>query len=96
MNWGGRRWHARADRRGVPPTRRSPLPRLVRAQPLRVTVGAWGVLPTKLLSQQKLTDGAVELIDEHGLEEFTMPRLASSLGVRTSSLYRYFADRQSC
>jgi TetR/AcrR family transcriptional regulator, tetracycline repressor protein len=49
--------------------------------------------PKKLLSQQKLIDGAVELIDEHGLEEFTMPRLASSLGVRTSSLYRYFADR---
>ena len=49
--------------------------------------------PKKLLSQQKLIDGAVELIDSDGLEKFTMPRLALSLGVRTSSLYRYFADR---
>lgn len=49
--------------------------------------------PQGLLSKQKLIDGAVELIDTHGLEEFTMPRLAASLGVRTSSLYRYFADR---
>jgi TetR/AcrR family transcriptional regulator, tetracycline repressor protein len=45
------------------------------------------------LSAALIVDAAIELIGERGLDEFSMPKVAASLGVRTSSLYRYFADR---
>jgi TetR/AcrR family tetracycline transcriptional repressor len=45
------------------------------------------------LSVEQIVDAAIELIGDLGLDEFSMPKVAASLGVRTSSLYRYFADR---
>lgn len=47
------------------------------------------------LTGERIVEAAIELIGEHGLEKFSMPKLASMLAVRTSSLYRYFADRES-
>jgi TetR/AcrR family tetracycline transcriptional repressor len=45
------------------------------------------------LDAKQIVDAAIELIGNRGLDEFSMPQVAASLGVRTSSLYRYFADR---
>lgn len=47
------------------------------------------------LTGERIVEAAIELIGEHGLEKFSMPKLAAILSVRTSSLYRYFADRES-
>lgn len=47
------------------------------------------------LTGERIVEAAIELIGEHGLEKFSMPKLAAILNVRTSSLYRYFADRES-
>lgn len=47
------------------------------------------------LNAEPIVEAAIRLIDEIGLEEFSMPKLAATLGVRTSSLYRYFADREA-
>lgn len=47
------------------------------------------------LTGERIVEAAIELIGEHGLEKFSMPKLAATLNVRTSSLYRYFADRES-
>jgi TetR/AcrR family tetracycline transcriptional repressor len=47
------------------------------------------------LSVDQIVDAAIELIGDRGLDEFSMPKVAASLGVRTSSLYRYFADRSA-
>ena len=47
------------------------------------------------LTGERIVEAAIELIGERGLEEFSMPKLAATLSVRTSSLYRYFADREA-
>ena len=45
------------------------------------------------LDSEQIVDAAIELIGNRGLDEFSMPQVAASLGVRTSWLYRHFADR---
>jgi TetR/AcrR family transcriptional regulator, tetracycline repressor protein len=45
------------------------------------------------LTAEKVVDAAIVLIGERGLEGFSMPKLASALGVRAPSLYHYFSDR---
>lgn len=47
------------------------------------------------LTGERIVEAAIGLIGERGLEEFSMPKLAATLSVRTSSLYRYFADREA-
>jgi AcrR family transcriptional regulator len=47
------------------------------------------------LTTEKVIDAAIALIGEHGLEAFSMPKLAANLGVRAPSLYHYFADKNA-
>jgi AcrR family transcriptional regulator len=42
------------------------------------------------LDHEIITQTAVKLADEHGLEQLTMATLAAQLGVRTPTLYHYF------
>jgi TetR/AcrR family transcriptional regulator, tetracycline repressor protein len=47
------------------------------------------------LTAETIVESAIELIGELGLEGFSMPKLATELGVRTPSLYHYFANRDA-
>lgn len=47
----------------------------------------------RVISRQKVATAGLEIIDERGLEDFTLERLADRLGVRAPSLYHHFADR---
>ncbi|CAN5187735.1 TetR/AcrR family transcriptional regulator [soil metagenome] len=47
------------------------------------------------LTGDKVVRAAIELIGEHGLEAFSMPKLAATLGVRAPSLYHYFVDKDA-
>lgn len=40
-----------------------------------------------------MVETALRMIDEDGLEEFSLPKLAAQLKVRTPSLYHHFADK---
>nr|WP_183372802.1 TetR/AcrR family transcriptional regulator [Gordonia humi] len=52
--------------------------------------------PSKpLLDHQSVIDTSIELIEEIGMDKFSMPKVARALGVQTSSLYHYFADRNA-
>lgn len=48
-----------------------------------------------LISRSVVVAGAVDIIGALGLEAFSLPRLAATLGVRTPSLYHHFRDRDS-
>jgi AcrR family transcriptional regulator len=48
-----------------------------------------------LLTKEKVIDAAITLIGDCGLEAFSMPKLASMLGVRAPSLYHYFSDKDA-
>jgi AcrR family transcriptional regulator len=45
------------------------------------------------LTRERILAGALEVLDEDGLEGLTMRRLADRLGVGAMSLYRHVADR---
>lgn len=47
------------------------------------------------LTAESIVQTAIELIGMRGLEGFSMPKLAAELGVRTPSLYHYFANRDA-
>ncbi|MBJ7341255.1 TetR family transcriptional regulator [Mycolicibacterium sp.] len=47
------------------------------------------------LTKEKVVDAAIAIIGDGGLEAFSMPKLATSLGVRAPSLYHYFADKDA-
>lgn len=50
--------------------------------------------PSKpLISRAAAIRASLEIIDEGGLDNFNVPRLAERLGVRTPSLYYHFTDR---
>lgn len=50
--------------------------------------------PSKpLISRQAAILASIEIIDEEGLDNFNLARLAERLGVRTPSLYYHFTDR---
>ena len=49
---------------------------------------------TPILTQQGIVDAAFALLEEAGPEEFSMGRLARSLGVRTPALYNHVDNRQ--
>lgn len=45
------------------------------------------------LSRQLIVRGALDYVDEHGLESLSMHKLAASLGVRAMSLYKYVESK---
>lgn len=45
------------------------------------------------LNRHVVVTAALALIDENGLDAFSLPRLAAELRVRTPSLYHHFSDR---
>lgn len=47
----------------------------------------------RALSRDRVAKAAVTLIERHGLETFSMRRLAQELGVGTMTLYGYFRDK---
>ena len=48
-----------------------------------------------ILTPEKVVAGAIEMIGRDGLEAFSMPKLAASLGVRAPSLYHYFPGKDA-
>ena len=46
------------------------------------------------LDQAQVVHAALELLDQVGLDELTMRRLASQLGVKAASLYRHVKDKE--
>ncbi|WP_067671463.1 TetR family transcriptional regulator [Nocardia miyunensis] len=46
-----------------------------------------------LVTREGVGRTALEIIDEEGLDSFTLPRLAARMGVTTPALYHHFADR---
>lgn len=50
--------------------------------------------PSKpLISRAAAVQASIEIIDSEGLDSFSLPRLASHMGVRAPSLYHHFADK---
>lgn len=47
------------------------------------------------LTPDRVTDAALALADEHGLEALTMRRLGAALGVEAMSLYRHVASKEA-
>jgi AcrR family transcriptional regulator len=48
-----------------------------------------------ILTPEIVVAAAIAMIGEGGLETFSMPKLASALGVRAPSLYHYFASKDA-
>lgn len=52
--------------------------------------------PSKpILHRKSVIAEALQMIDENGLEAFSMPGLARRLGVKTASLYYHFTDKSA-
>jgi AcrR family transcriptional regulator len=51
--------------------------------------------PRTKLSREQVVQAAWQLLEEEGLEGFTIRRLASELGVAPMTIYGYFADKES-
>ncbi|NIJ35965.1 AcrR family transcriptional regulator [Sphingopyxis panaciterrae] len=50
--------------------------------------------PSKpLISRSNAAEAALEVIDEHGLEELSLSLVAKKIGVRPPSLYHHFKDK---
>ncbi|BBY79756.1 TetR family transcriptional regulator [Mycolicibacterium pulveris] len=50
--------------------------------------------PSKpLISRTAAVEASIEIIDEEGLDAFSLPRLAQHLGVRAPSLYHHFGSK---
>lgn len=47
------------------------------------------------LRRQDVLDGAIEILDEYGLADLTMRRLAASLHVQPGALYWHFPNKQT-
>lgn len=47
----------------------------------------------RLLNQRMIVDGAVELLNEGGLDNLSLRKLADRLNVSAPSIYRHFADK---
>ncbi len=50
-------------------------------------------MPRQGLNRHKVLEAALSVIDDHGLEELTMRRLALELGVEAPSLYKHIAGK---
>jgi AcrR family transcriptional regulator len=52
--------------------------------------------PSKpLISKASAVAASIEIIDQEGLDAFSLPRLAKQLGVSAPSLYHHFADKNA-
>lgn len=49
---------------------------------------------TRQLTRERIAEVALELLDQDGLDAFSMRRLADELGVGTMSLYTYFRGKE--
>jgi AcrR family transcriptional regulator len=49
----------------------------------------------KQISAQQILDSALELLETEGISQLSLRTLATRLGVKAPSLYRYFPDRAS-
>ncbi len=50
--------------------------------------------PSKaLITREKAVAASIEIIDQDGLDAFSLPRLAQHMGVSAPSLYHHFADK---
>lgn len=49
--------------------------------------------PRRTLSQAQIVKAALALLDEVGIDDLTMRRLAETLGVKAASLYRHVRDK---
>ncbi|MFN8025465.1 MAG: TetR family transcriptional regulator [Acidimicrobiia bacterium] len=47
------------------------------------------------LTREQIVDTALTIMDAHGVDAFSMRRLADALGVRAPTLYWHFADKQT-
>jgi AcrR family transcriptional regulator len=56
--------------------------------------GAVGLTPRKTLDQLSILHEAIRFIDEFGVQNLTMRRLGSRLGVEAMALYRYVPGRE--
>lgn len=54
----------------------------------------WG-MTTVQLRRGDVLDGAIAILDEYGLGDLTMRRLANSLGVQPGALYWHFPNKQT-
>lgn len=61
-------------------------------QSVVLTDDAWA--PRRALDQLSILHEAVRFIDEHGVQNLTMRRLGSRLGVEAMALYRYIPGRE--
>lgn len=48
---------------------------------------------TTLITRQSATEAALAVIDEHGLDDFSLNSVARAMGVKAPSLYYHFADK---
>jgi AcrR family transcriptional regulator len=53
-----------------------------------------GLAPRRALDQLSILNEAISFIDEHGVQNLTMRRLGSRLGVEAMALYRYIPGRE--
>jgi len=53
-----------------------------------------GLAPRRALDQLSILGEAISFIDEHGVQNLTMRRLGSRLGVEAMALYRYVPGRE--
>ena len=47
-----------------------------------------------ILSRPGIARAAIDILDEEGVDEFTLARVASALGVKTSSLYNHIQSKE--
>lgn len=50
-------------------------------------------MPRQGLNRRKVLEAALRVVDDHGLDELTMRRLALELGVEAPSLYKHIAGK---
>jgi AcrR family transcriptional regulator len=52
-------------------------------------------MPNRGMTERRIAEGALALVDEDGVEGLSMRKLAQRLGVAPMSLYTYFPDREA-
>ncbi|WP_099024541.1 TetR family transcriptional regulator [Mycolicibacterium palauense] len=51
--------------------------------------------PKALITREKVVSASLAIIDQDGLDAFSLPRLAEEMGVSAPSLYHHFADKNA-
>ena len=52
-------------------------------------------MPNRGVTERRIAEAALELVDSHGVDGLSMRKLAQSVGVAPMSLYTYFPDRDA-